>query len=346
MTVTALEDDLLQIRVPVPFPTTAVNCYLLRTTEGAVLVDTGASTPQARATLEGALRAAGVERGGLRAVVVTHGHPDHVGLAGWLQETYGAPVVLSEIEAEVVRRGWGDGLEERIRSTARMLTSHGMPEDLVQRAAERARRVRALVAPLGALRTVQDGGAFYAASVFARVHWVPGHSDGHILLLDHSGRVFCGDHVLPTISPHIALYPGARPNPLGDYLRSLRRTRGLPVRLVLPGHGEAFTDWAGRVEALVRHHVERLRTILRALPAGGASAYAVALQVFGPGLEVEDVTLAVTETLAHLEWLRAEGLVAREEDHPIRYRPTHPAEEAVEEIEGRVANLDTGHGRL
>jgi glyoxylase-like metal-dependent hydrolase (beta-lactamase superfamily II) len=319
MTVTALADDLLQIRVPVPFPTATVNCYLVRTHEGAVLVDTGVYTPQARDVLEKALRAAGVEPGGLRAVVVTHGHPDHVGLAGWLQEVYGAPVVLSEVEAEVVRRVWQDN--RRIRATARMLASHGMPEDLVRQAAGRAHRLTALVAPLGALRTVQDGGEVRAAGFSARVHWVPGHSDGHIVLLDRRGRMFCGDHVLPAISPHIALYPDARPNPLGDYLRSLRRTRDLPVRLALPGHGEAFTDWADRVEALVRHHEERLQTVLRALPAEGATAYATALQVFGPDLGIEDVVLAVTETLAHLEWLRAEGLVTREEDHPVRYRP-------------------------
>jgi len=331
MVVTALADDLLQIRVPVPFPTATVNCYLVRTPEGCVLIDTGVCTPQARSVLEQALRAAGVGRSGLRAVVVTHGHPDHVGLAGWLQEAYGVPVVLSEVEAAVVRRLWQGNLEERVRATARMLASHGMPEALIQQAAARAQRLTALVAPLDVLCTVADGGAVRAGGFSARVYWVPGHSDGHIVLLDQSGRMFCGDHVLPAISPHIALYPGARPNPLADYLRSLRRTRDLPVRLALPGHGEPFTEWADRVEALVRHHGERLQTILRGLPPEGATAYAIALWVFGPDLGIEDAVLAVTETLAHLEWLRAEGFVVREEGDPVRYRPGHRPDEGIQD---------------
>ncbi|MDR7568740.1 MAG: MBL fold metallo-hydrolase [Armatimonadota bacterium] len=321
MTTTFVEEDLVWIRIPVPFPVGTVNSYLVRTDSGALLIDTGIHTPQALEALEEALDTAGVPLEDLRAIVLTHAHPDHVGLAGYIQQRTGAPIFLSERETEIARRVWMGPVEERLKTVAELYAAHGMPEALVQEVVQRSRRVASLVAPFGEVRALHEGKRFTWGGFEAHVYGVPGHSDGHIVLLDPRGRMFCGDHVLPTISPNIALYPGASENPLRDYLSSLHRVRNLPVRLALPGHGDPFVEWTDRVDWLLEHHARRLEAILQSLPPEGASAYEVARKVFGPDLRQEEAAFALSETLAHLEWLRTEGYVVRTTNHRVRYRP-------------------------
>src|SRR5262249_52034046 len=115
---------------------------------------------------------------------------------------------------------------------------------------------------------------------------------------------------------NIGYYPGARPDPLGDYYASLTRVRDLPTRLVLPGHRQPFTDLAGRVDELRVHHQERSETILALIASRpeGMSAAAVAAAVFGDRLrDGDDRRFALVEMLAHLEHLRGQGALTHAE---------------------------------
>ena len=139
---------------------------------------------------------------------------------------------------------------------------------------------------------------------------MPGHADGHICLL-RDGVLVAGDHVLPRISPAIALFPEARPDPLGDYLESLQRTIELAPRLALPGHGEPILDPAGRAAELLEHHRLRLIETEAALGARPQSGFELSLALFGGELEPIQRRFAVGETLSHLERLVREGRAAR-----------------------------------
>jgi glyoxylase-like metal-dependent hydrolase (beta-lactamase superfamily II) len=135
-------------------------------------------------------------------------------------------------------------------------------------------------------------------------------------LLREDGLFIAGDHVLPSITPNIGLYPNSRPDPLRDYDESLVKVRDLPARLTLPGHRAPLIHLAQRVDELRAHNRERSKAIL-ALVAGrpdGAVAGAIATELFGSRLRtVDDRRFAMAETLAHLEHLRLEGRLIREQ---------------------------------
>ncbi len=320
-----LAPDLVRVRIPVPFPLGSVNVYVVRTADGAVLVDSGLRTPEALQQLEEGLRAMGLSLRALRAVVVTHAHPDHVGLAGLLQQRAGAEIYFLDREEAVARRIWGEDSSARVRAITAMLRLHGTPPSLVEEAALQAERLRDLVCPFGATRTVRDGETLELGGFRAQVRWTPGHSDGHMVLLDPQGRMFCGDHVLPDISPNISLYPDARPDPLGDYLASLRAVRGLPVHTAYPGHGEPFSGWAARVDELLEHHRARLHAAWTLLPPEGCTAFELARRLFRESFQDDlpqvPLPLAVGEAAAHLERLVQEGRAARDGCTPLTYRP-------------------------
>lgn len=149
--------------------------------------------------------------------------------------------------------------------------------------------------------------------------WTPGHSPGHACFqLPDAGVLFSGDHVLPHITPNVSLHPGSPvANPLGDYLKALGTVADLPVSLVLPAHGEPFTDLKGRVEEIEGHHRERMNEIVDSLSSGGRSAWQVAGKVSWKqgsfdSLPYMHQRMAVGETLAHLRALVAAGEISEQ----------------------------------
>src|SRR2546426_63396 len=139
---------------------------------------------------------------------------------------------------------------------------------------------------------------------------LPGHADGHVGYL-RDGVLVAGDHLLNRITPAVGLYPESRPDPLRDYLASLRRTVELAPRIVLPGHGEPILDARGRATEILAHHAARLAETAAALGPEPRTGYEVSLALFGGELGPTQRRFAVAETLSHLERLVRQGRAAR-----------------------------------
>jgi glyoxylase-like metal-dependent hydrolase (beta-lactamase superfamily II) len=298
------------IPVPIPYPFKYVNCYLLLG-DGAVLVDCALDTPEARGALEAALAQHGLKFADLDCLVLTHHHPDHYGLAG-LIEAEGVPIYLLDVELERGHPFWSEP-EKMTQGGLELFRRHGVPNEALSNLEREMEKTRSRVHPPRNPRTFRDGESLELAGGHWRVVWTPGHADGHAMLLRESdGVLLAGDHVLERISPNIGAWAYAYPNPLGLYLESLERAKGLEVSLALPGHYRPLHDLKGRIEELAAHHHERLEQLLRLMNGQPKSCWELSLELFPGELNAAQRRFAWSETLAHLEYLHQAGRIRKE----------------------------------
>ena len=307
--------NIWKFTLPIPFPLRTVNMYAIVGEYGEwAVIDAGMGIPDARTALRDGLRKAGLRIGNLRTIVLSHDHPDHIGLSGELREKSGATVYMHSIDAEGMRTIWSGSAPAQFRSVSQFFRQHGMPVNEQWFSSVPADEMRNVIrVPLyEELTLVEDGQYLDILGEQYRVIWTPGHSDGHICLFRERDGVFiAADHVLPRITPNVGLYSeNDRANPLGDYLNSLRKVQNLPASIVLPGHSEPFTDLAGRVQEIIEHHEDREQQILSLFDKQPRNAYYLTEKLFGQRLKSNEARrMAVAETLAHLEYMRYESQV-------------------------------------
>ncbi|MBE3558956.1 MAG: MBL fold metallo-hydrolase [Ktedonobacteraceae bacterium] len=310
-------DNIFRICVPVPFPLRTVNIYILKGRDGWVLFDTAIGTEEVRAAIRRELQQLALRLEELQAIVLSHAHPDHIGLSGPFQQQSSAPVYMHPIDEAILQEFWSGKHPRTFTQMNRFFEPHGLPQDPAyppQVPPEVLRRLT-IVPPHEAFTLVGDGEERELAGEHYQVLWVPGHSDGHICLFRaRDGVLLAADHVLPRITPNVGLYSEqARANPLEDYLRSLRKVERLPASIVLPGHGDPFEDLAGRVRELIEHHSQREQEILSLLARRPQPAYQLTKQLFGQRLNTQDAwRMALAETLSHLEYMRYAGHVTQQ----------------------------------
>ncbi len=308
-------------RIAIPLPIArlrSVNVYLVEGERGWSLVDSGMHTPEAEQALAAGLDEVGLTTGDLQRAFITHLHPDHMGLAGTLEQA-GVGVVMHRPEIAAAARVWSEG-HELIDETYRFFDRHGMPPDVDEGMRQAWIAMASRVDPVTALIGADDGDEVDLGARITRLRWTPGHTDYHAVLVDEpNGVLFAGDHVLPRITSNISLYPYSRDDPLGDYLDSLRNLRDLPVTRVLPAHGEPFNDLRGRIDELLAHHDARLDAIRAALGSRERTGYDVAHELFPVLRSPHEERFALAETLAHLRHLERTGGVREIDGRPARW---------------------------
>jgi glyoxylase-like metal-dependent hydrolase (beta-lactamase superfamily II) len=281
-----------RITLPLPSGPKHVHCYVLAGDDGPILVDAGIGGQD--------------DWPEVGAVVITHMHPDHVGGAEAARDATGAPVHQGALDYAQCERVWGSAdWPERI---AAWFASNGVPRASTEQLIEQGHAFRPFI------RFVRHPQLLYEGSDVGgwRVLELPGHADGHIAL-ERDGVLVAGDTLLAPISPAVGLYPESKPDPLGDYVATLRRIVELAPSVVYPGHGEPIEDPAGRARELLEHHAERLAATQAALAAEAEprTGFDLSHALFPGADRPTQRRFAVAETLSHLERLVAEGLARR-----------------------------------
>jgi glyoxylase-like metal-dependent hydrolase (beta-lactamase superfamily II) len=296
-------------RLTIPFPIAPghVHCYLVDGDDGRMLVDTGLGAP----TLEELL--VSVLDGPVERILITHFHPDHVWGGRIAARVTGAPVYQGKLDYDQCEQVWGNpDWPERIAAWFRR---HGVPPEIADEVLAQGRAAAPLMQFARDPEPLADGDGIGGWDVVE----LPGHADGHLGFL-RDGVLLAGDHLLPTITPAVGLYPESRPDPLGAYLASLERTIELAPRLALPGHGDPIEDPAARAEEILQHHRERLDATAAALGPEPRTGFEVSLALFPDALGPTQRRFAVAESLSHLERLVATGGAKRLGDvTPVTY---------------------------
>lgn len=307
-------EGILWLRLPLPMALDHVNVYALADSDGWTLIDTGMNSRKSReiwtAALAGPLAGKPVAR-----VLLTHHHPDHVGLVGWFQDR-GAALLTTRTAWLYARMLTLDVQDRPSAQSMHFYTRAGMPaEMLAKRATERPFNFADVVAPmpLGFTR-VDEGQTLTLAGRRWRVRLGQGHAPDHITLWsEEDALVIGGDQLLPSISPNIGVYPTEpEADPLTEWLEATARflPHARDDQLVLPGHKLPFTGLPFRLQQMAENHHEalaRLRAHLRSPQTAAGCFPALYKRPIGEG----EYGLALVEAVAHLNCLLRRGQVCR-----------------------------------
>jgi glyoxylase-like metal-dependent hydrolase (beta-lactamase superfamily II) len=306
-------DGILWMRLPLPMALDHVNVYALADDDGWTIVDSGMNSRKTRAIWE-SLLAGPLAGKPVARVLLTHHHPDHVGLVGWFQDR-GAELLTTRTAWLYARMLSLDVQERPSAQSMQFYARAGMPLEMQEkRGAERPFNFADVVAPmpLGFTR-VEEGQSLRLAGRRWQVRLGQGHAPDHITLWSDDGIVIGGDQLLPGISPNIGVYPTEpEADPLTDWITA---TEGfLPHaradQLVLPGHKLPFTGLPFRLEQLVENHHQALARLCDHL-AQPRTAVACFPALFKRAIGEAEYGLALVEAVAHLNCLLRRGAVSR-----------------------------------
>jgi glyoxylase-like metal-dependent hydrolase (beta-lactamase superfamily II) len=295
-----------RIELPLPFELERINLYVVALDRGYLLIDCGMDTPKSLAALEAGLREIGIGWRDLRMVLLTHMHPDHIGLSQRLRELSGAEFLMHEAEAEHL-----DSLEDEGRRLPYLHAAYtlgGVPADMQSCMDEAFSFLRQSLHAVTPDRLLKGGERLPSAIGPLTVLLTPGHSPGHVCLYaEESKTLFSGDHILNDITPNIAWHPER--DALGDYLASLERIGELEIDRILPAHGDPFSGHRTWIEETTAHHRERCALIVAAAAGGARTAHEIVGRLWTRRLDPIHHHFAVFEVMAHLEYMRRRGRV-------------------------------------
>lgn len=327
----------LWARLPLPFALNHINVWLLRDhlevqgqrVEGWCVVDCGVDRPEVRSQWQQIWRDH-LDGLPILRVLATHMHPDHVGLANWICQTWstqehGCDLWMSATDYHLATLGTLDGTGFGGQAGADFAASHGMRDpELLEGMRSRQNGFKELVPSMPAhFHRLMDGMTLRIGDHFWECIAGHGHSPEHMALYQaDSATLISGDMVLPRISTNVSVYSGEpEGNPLQQFLDSLSAFERLPAHtLVLPSHGKPFgaaqhdPELHGlheRIRQLREHHEERLADILAFCSTQDCHATDILPVLFQRPLNAHETSFALGEAVAHLHALWFEQKLRR-----------------------------------
>lgn len=307
------------LRMPLPFDLDHINLYLLEDNQngqdGYALIDTGIGTRKTEQLWDTLLDTLDKP---ITKVIVTHLHPDHIGMAGYLVDKFRVPLYMSQAEYFTARALSAGALGASDWQDDDYLMRCGMSVEYVANAKQNRKDSKGMgqiirPIPLQFYR-LQAGDSISIGKHEWQVYIGRGHSPEHVCLFNADTNILIsGDHVLPGISPNIGVYstePEA--NSLKLYLDTLPQFTQLPEgTLVLPSHKQPFYGLHSRVNDLISHHHAHLDS-LRVFCEQGKTIEQCLPVLFKRKLSPQNMFFAIAEAFSHLNYLYFEGEFSRE----------------------------------
>lgn len=305
------------LRMPLPYHLDHINLWLLEDGDGWTVVDTSVDLPQNREFWEGVFN--GVMAGApVKRVIVTHMHPDHVGLAGWMTRKFNCDLWMSRTDFLMCRTLAADTGKEAPDVAIEFYKAAGWEDAALDEYKKRFGGFGESISTLpDAFRRLVEGETIEINDRIWQIVTGSGHTPEHICLYCPGLKLLIsGDQVLPRISPIVSVFPTEpEGDPLRDWLDSCVKLRSvLPDSvLVLPAHQEPFYGLHSRLTSLIEGHekgLDRLYDLLKE-PKRVIDCFSVLFKrKIGPDL----LGMATGETLAHLNCLLGRRMIVKERD--------------------------------
>jgi len=311
------------IRCSLPIPGATVNVYFVKEPV-PTLIDAPAEGTTYLEELDAGLRTLGHSIHDIRRIIVTHPHFDHYGSARTINEMNRAEIWASKRGAH-----WIENYEEELhneeRCRALLLEKAGAAAVEIDYVNAYYREANCFAHGARISKYLEEGDTFELASLSFAVTEVPGHTPFCILLHACDNSLgFTGDFLLQDITSKPLVQwtdlrsPGYKT--LKSYTESLKKVRGMSLKIALPGHGKIIRDPTKKIDELLKFIDERRATVRRALQKDGRTPIQIVREVY-PNHPREGLFRAVSDVMGHLEMLEEDGLVERTDDHPVRFRP-------------------------
>jgi glyoxylase-like metal-dependent hydrolase (beta-lactamase superfamily II) len=310
-------DRVTLLPIPVPLPVRTTNCYAIDTGEGFILIDAGMDTPMARDAWRTYLSHLNITRGRARYLFVTHFHPDHLGLAHWLQDELDVPVAMMAGEVQTAQHYLIESPQDA-RFLREFYIAQGVPEAIISEWLALDVAFKATLRLPSEWRLMNHGDTTHMGRFHLRFLEQHGHTQHQGLLYwpDHH-ILFTGDQVLARITPNVSLWPGHDVNPLESYIESLTQLQSLGHTLGLPAHETLIPDVSQRIQEILAHHAARNQRLLSILSETPLTGYELTHQLFTRPLDLYQERFALGETLAHVVYLERLGRVHAIHDGPV-----------------------------
>lgn len=317
---TEWKDGIAKLILPTPFSVGDVNAYLIKG-DTLTLVDAGVKTPEAWIAMKEQLAELNLTPDDIEQVILTHHHPDHVGLLDYLP-----------MELDV----FGHYLNERyIKKTlafdqvhhefyAQVFREFGIPEQYFGPAVKIMKKTMVFSCDRSLTGTVEESAPIAGLEGW-RVIETPGHAQSHIVLFRESdGVMIAGDTILAGISPNPLLEPPLpgeteRPKPLLQYNASLEKLRQYPIGLVYTGHGQEITELQSLINKRLARQHDRAMQVRNMLEGQSLTVFEVCMRLF-PGIYERELNLTISETVGQLDYLLSiDAISVRKEESSLFY---------------------------
>lgn len=299
--------------------------YLFKVDNHKILIDAGLNFPDWKKIFFAELKNLNVSFKEIDYLIITHEHPDHIGLMKTIKrKNPNIQILMHNITHELIKWLSNPDNIDQIRSAANALSirtkKFGVSEKQTKRIFQYMSSMHNLVQYCKPDKILNDYDEISFDTTNLKIIWTPGHSPGHICVFDEKSRfLFSGDHVLSRITPHIGNFlinPSLEKdydfsNILHHYLTSLDRIDTLDSKLIFPAHQEVIYNPHEQIKSIKEHHKNRLLEISKLIEKKPLTPYGISQIHFGEDLSEMNTFLALSEVLSHLNYLENQNKIRR-----------------------------------
>lgn len=296
------ENSLEKIIIPTPFHVGPVNVYLIKG-ERLTLVDTGPKTAEAKEALKNSLNNLGYSFSEIEQIVLTHHHPDHVGLI----EEFPKAIIIGHKKCNPWLLKDTSFFVAMKKFFTSFFNMHNVPSDLIEKMVMQNHHFQSFSGTRGLDKEVAEGDRIDGLSGWQVIE-TPGHAQSQISLFhENNGILLGGDHIIAHISSNAILeHPYSndekRPLTLLQYRNSLKKCLQLPIKKVYSGHGQIVEEIETLVTNRFLEHEEKMLRLKNLIPETGISSFELCKQYY-PHVYQKEPMLTMSEIIGHLDLL-------------------------------------------